>query len=237
MSTVSIVLPVAGALAAAGIGGGVALYAKRLDRSNAAELRHSEAREGAYEVFLAACDRSWYFRIKKSVDEYHDRESVSDGDFERIVRAINEQAAGALQDLQRHSRDYKSAIPVLLRLYEVAFEERFPKSVEFEAARVAIQELQREEAGLRKRLGLIQKSSRIEKFKMRRQIREKLRNVTTNYGVNDQGQLEVVIHQGDGEGIWYLLQENMRQWNELEESISRQETRAVRWKSMGLWVE
>jgi hypothetical protein len=237
MSTLNVALPVAGALVAAGIAAGAALYSKRLERSNAAELRHSEARERAYEVFLAACDRSWHFRIKKSVDEYHGRDSVSDEEFERIKQAINEQAAGSLQDLQRHSRNYKNAIPILLRLYESAFEGRFPRPAEFEMARVAIQELQREEAGLRGQLGLIQKASRIESFKMRRQIRKKLQNVTTNYAVNDEGELDVIIHQGDGEGILYLLQENMRQWDELDESINRQEIRAIRWKSMGLWVE
>ena len=72
---------------------------------------------------------------------------------------------------------------------------------------------------------------------MRREVRRTLRNVTTLHAVNDQGMVEEIIHQGDGEAILYLLKQNMREWDELEQSVTRQESRSVRWKSMGLWPE
>jgi hypothetical protein len=229
VSSLTVIVPVAGTLAAASIAGGVALYIKRLERWNAAELRHSEEREKAYEAYLAACDRAWHLRIKGSVDRYKHRETIPEEKIELISESINQQAVSALEDLQRYSRNYERAGPVLFRLYSQAFEGRFTKPAAFEAARAAFQELQREETGLRKQLGLVRKASLREEFKMRREVRRTLRSVTTMHMVDDEGKVDEIIHQGDGEAIWYLLQQNMREWEELEQSVTRQESRSVRW--------
>ena len=96
VSTVTVIVPVVGTLAAASIAGGIALYVKRLERWNAAELRHSEVRGKAYEAYLAACDRAWHIRIKASVDSYRHREPLAEDEIERIIESINQQAVTAL---------------------------------------------------------------------------------------------------------------------------------------------
>lgn len=237
MSSLTVILPVVGALVAASVAGGVALYVKRLERWNAAEQRHSEVRQTAYETYLAACDRAFHLRTKASVDRYRHRAPLPEEQFALIGEALNRQVLAAIEDLQRYARNYERAAPILARLYDEAFDRRSGKVADFEAARVAFQELQREEAGLRKQLGGARKASIFEKLKMRRQVRRTLRNVTTLHAIDDEGRVEEVIHQGDGEAIWFLLQENMRAWDEIEASVARQELRSVRWKSMGLWPE
>lgn len=213
------------------------MYVKRLERWNAAEQRHSEVRQKAYETYLAACDRAFHLRTKSSVDRYRHRDPLPEEQIELIGEALNRQILAAVEDLQRYARNYERATPVLMRLYGEAFERRDAKVADFEAARIAFQELEREEAGLRKQLGLARKASPFKEFKMRRQVRHTLRNVKTLHAVDDQGRVEEVIHQGDGEAILFLLHENMRAWDELQESVTRQELRSVRWKSMGLWPE
>lgn len=237
MSALTVALPLIGTLAAAGIGASVALYVKRLERWNAAEARHSEAREKGYEAYLAACDRAWHLRAKASVDEYRHRAAIASEDRERIVQSIGQQAIGALEELQRHSRDFEKAGILLLRLHDVAFMGRRVQPASFEAARVAVQDLQRQEAGLRKKLGTVRKASIWEERKYRRESQRILRDVTTYHSIGNDGEVDEIIHQGDGEAIWHLLQENMREWEEIEKSVALQEASSARWKKMGLWPE
>lgn len=238
MSALTITLPLIGTLAAAGIGASVALYVKRLERWNAAEARHSEAREKGYEAYLAACDRAWHLRIKASVDEYRHRAAeIAPEDRERIVQSIERQAINALEELKRHSRDFEKAGILLLRLHDVAFMSRRVQPVSFEAARVAVQDLQRQEAGLRKKLGTVRKASIWEERRYRRESQRILRDVKTYHAIGEDGEVDEIIHQGDGEAIWHLLQENMREWEEIEKSVALQEARSARWKEMGLWPE
>lgn len=100
----------------------------------------------------------------------------------------------SLEDLQRHSRDYKRANPLLLRLYGEAFE--YPKLTEFENARVAVQGLQRYESGLRKQLGLIRKKSVIQELRARRQSRHTFRNLTATRIVGPEATMRLSSTKG-----------------------------------------
>lgn len=233
---IEVLLPLVGTLAAAAIAGTVALYIKRLERLNSAELRHSEIREQAYNKFLAACDRAWHLRVKRSVDRYRDRPVLPDDEFNRISSAIDQQAASALEDLQRYSRNYKTAGPILARLHFEACERNDLGVIHFESARSIMQELQREEDGLRKELGLVRKASWRQELRMRRQVRHLMKDVKVIRVIDEEGAEEEVYH-GDGEAIWAIIQGWMKEWDELEASVKRQETRSLRWKSMGFWPE
>jgi hypothetical protein len=239
MQPTTAIITATATIVAAFIAGSIAIYLKRLDRWHASELKHSERREQAYESFIASCDRAWHLRSKKAFDEYKGQEPISSDEFKRIRKLVEQQTMGALEDLQRYSGDYKRASPILLRLYDAAFEGKRARPAAFEAARVAAQDLQRQELGLRKKLGLTRKASYLEEYKIRKEIRDSLKNVESmrvivNDGTDDS---EVMIYQGDGEGIWRLLEENMKEWEELEASIKRQELRSERWRKVNLWPE
>ena len=237
MSSLTVILPVMGTLAAAGVAGSVALYIKRIERLNAAELRYSEIRENAYERYLAACDRAWHLRVKACVDGRKDIEPPPKEEIEPIERAVVQQAEGAVEDLQRYSRNFEKAAPALLNLHDEAFLRRRLTPIRFEAARVAVQELERQEAGLRKELGLVRKASIREELVMRHKLRRVMGSVSAYRLVDHQGEDEAILYQGDGEAIWNLVMQNVREWEELEKSVALQESRAIRWKNAGLWPE
>jgi hypothetical protein len=154
---IEVLLPLVGTLAAAAIAGAVALYIKRLERLNSAELRYSEIREQAYNKFLAACDRAWHLRVKRSVDRYRDRPVLPDEEFNRISSAIDQQAASALEDLQRYSRNYKTAGPILARFHFEACERNDLGVTHFEYARSIMQELREKKMAFAKNSDLFEK--------------------------------------------------------------------------------
>jgi hypothetical protein len=237
--SLAVILSLVGTLAAASIAAGVALYIKRVERWNAAELRHSEAREKAYDSYLAACDRAWHLRAKQAIDRQLNPDRViSSEKFNEIADTVGQRTLSALEDLQRHASNYERAAPTLLRLYHLAFEQNPPNVPGFEDARISVQELRREEEGLRKTLRRARKASPLRELKARREVHRIMRNVTAFQAVYPNGD-EALVYQdvGDGEGILYLLKQNMREWTDLQEAVTRQEARSGRWKSMGLWPE
>lgn len=238
-SALTVIIPVLGTLAAAGIAAAVALHVRRSDRRADAELRHSEARDHAYQAFMAACDRAWHMRVKRSVDRCQGRDGIPDEEVARIKDLLNQQVALASEELRAHSRDYSVAGPIITLCYDVAFDSKIPTKDNFERARTALQELQRREAGLRGTLGREREASFIRKFILRRQIRAKYKSRTAfriDYGQGGEKD-EVLVYQGDGEEILDLFNAFTRQWEELEASVGIQEVRSVRWKQLGLWPE
>lgn len=238
--SVTVVLSLAGTIVAAAIAAGVALYIKRIERWNSAELRHSEAREKAYETYLAACDRAWHLRAKQAIDRhYHPDQALSDARFKEIGGAAVQQASAALEEVQRHASNFERAAPVLVRLYHLAFEQNPPDTDGFEQARLSMLELQRADEGLRKKMSQSQKASPLARVKQRREVRRIMANVTTMIAVYGPEEDEVIIHQdhGSGEGIMYLMRQIMDEWEDLQRAVAMQEDRSRRWKGKGLWPE
>lgn len=236
----AVILSLVGTLAAASIAATVTLYVKRLDRWNAAELRHSEAREEAYEAYLAACDRAWHLRAKQAIDRHLNTGQVlSDEKFKEIADAVGQQVSSALEEIQRHASNFEKAGPILLHLYHLAFEQNPPNVAGFEDARLSMLEVKRAEEGLRKKLRNARKTSLIERLKERQRVRRILSTVTTIRAVSGPQEDEVIIHQdhGTGEGLMYLMNQIVREWEDLQHAVTLQEERSRRWKSRGLWPE
>ncbi|MBT2234679.1 hypothetical protein [Nonomuraea sp. NEAU-A123] len=221
-------------LIAASIAATVALYVKKLDRRNAAEQRHSDARKEAYEKFLAACDRAWHYRLKICLERYdHDIEPNLE-DQQKLLDTIDHQCMDAMQSLRLHSQDMEKAMPVLAHLYMEAFERQSPSPNDYEVARHRLEELVRFEIGLRERLSKLSRAT----AKMHKRAAEEAMSAINSGSPYFPTFPGVVIKSyKDGAQMMRDLHAIMHEWELLRASLKLQETRAQFWRSKSLWPE
>lgn len=236
MSTAIVVAVIAAAatLIAASIAAAVTLYSKKLERRNAIEQKHSEARKLAYESILAACDRVWRYRLKRCLDEYDHKEPASDEETAKLVEVIENQVNTAFQELRIHAQDIDKSMPVIAYLYMEAFERGNPSPQDYENARIGLEDLIRYEIGLGESLKR-QPRAAIKHLKTAQQDALRAAQTDSRYHPSFPG---VVIQQfEDGEEMWNTLMGIVREWDLLREALKRQDLRAKHWQEKKLWPE
>jgi hypothetical protein len=232
----------AATLMAAVIAAAVSVGTKRLERSNAAELQHCTAREAAYNAFLGACDRAWHFRIRSAVDEHFNGTRVHNRTRQRITSAVVRQCNGAVEELRYHSRDFGKAATSLDRLCTEAFESRQLSLATFESARLEVEELLREETGLRRTLAPAQRGKVWQQVKVALETRRVRRGITAHYLIMGPKSeiaphVQAQVFGMEGEALVHMIRQLRTEWEDLQRGIELQESRAARWRSMGLWPE
>lgn len=216
---VAVAVPILVAVIAAS----VSLYVKRLDRQNAGELRHSEAREKAYDQILASGDAAWYYRTEQ------DKEHSSWEEMAGIAVAMFE---ASMDSLEQHSSDFNKIEPILIEWFSYAFDTSGAVPRQVENARSAVVDLRRRETGLRKRLNRVSELSFLDR-------------VSTGHVVQRQPEgINNVIHFEDGS---YAIIGAGDEFNQVFDDFINQHAahrrsrgdacrRLAEWRKKGVWT-
>jgi hypothetical protein len=222
-------VPATATLLVGSIAAGVALYSKRLDRIDATEQRHAEARANAYDQVLASGDLAWNFIARNYVSELTTGNPLSSEDKEASVKASVDLLPSGTDHLKTHARDYEALEPVLQEYLNTIFHNRQGSSADYERVRNKILGCRRRDTGLSKQL----RDARgwREQLAARRAVKEVRRGIDQVF-VDPVNELTLVT--ADGPAMWALMEEQ-REWSEgMQASVDLSARRVEVWRGKGI---